>query len=108
MLKMMVFSINTKTYFELGCLELEKFIKHRGEPSYANLITDELKELLNTYEPDYKRDDWNIHFSNWLKSLHKGDYLCMYDGWITDYKTMNELKEKYITQLKDKGMLLNC
>ncbi|WP_295154276.1 hypothetical protein [uncultured Brachyspira sp.] len=108
MLKMMVFSINTSKYFELGCLELEKFIKHLGEPAYANLITDELKELLNTYEPDYKRDDWDIHFSNWLKSLQTGDYLCMYDGWITDYKTMNELKEKYITQLKDKGMLINC
>ena len=59
MLKMMVFSINTSKYFELGCLELEKFIKHLGEPAYANLITD-------------------------------------------------ELKEKYIAQLKDKGMLISC
>ncbi len=33
MLKMMVFSIYTKKFFELGCFELEKFLKHLGEPS---------------------------------------------------------------------------
>ena len=101
MLKLMVFSINTKKYFVLGCLELEKFLKHLGEPSWANLITNEYKELLNTYEPDFKDNDWNMHFSNWLKSLEVVYYLCMYDGWILDYSEMEKLKSKYVEQIKN-------
>ena len=102
MLKLMVFSINTKKYFVLGCLELEKFLKHLGGPSYANLITKELKELLKSYELDYKESNWDVKFSNWLKSLEVGDYLCMYDGWITDYKVMDDIRKQYIDQLKNK------
>ncbi len=102
MLKLMVFSINTKKYFVLGCFELKKFLKHLGEPSYANLITKELKELLKSYEPDYKESNWDVKFSNWLKSLEVGDYLCMYDGWITDYKVMDDIRKQYIERLKNK------
>ncbi len=101
MLKMMVFSIDTKVYFELGMSELHNFLdflkkEYKWDNNTFNIIDEKLKNILAKYEPQFYKKDWCEKFKNWLSSLGIGDSLCLYDGWVTEWDKMEKIKQKYI------------
>lgn len=101
MLKMMVFSTNTKTYFEVGMSELNNFLdfliqKYGWDKDTFNPITEKLKNILSQYEPQFYKKEWCEQFKTWLSSLEVGDNLCMYDGWVMKWEEMEIIKKRYI------------
>jgi len=100
MLKMMVFSMNTAKYFELGISELNNFLAHliekyQWEKYTFNPIDERLKNVLAEYTPQFYKEEWCEAFKTWLKELEVGDDLCLYDGWVSKWEEMEIIKQNY-------------